>query len=198
MKTPFLQNTSGRRLLLNLTTRNLKFRYICVYQRHFLVFFRQLDVVGVIFVIKKFDVAVESLFEWLFCNSKVNVFYVIMLGRSEKSLLFKLITQKQLFWNFKVNFFFVIRLKKTDSSLLPSLITPKKFTLELRKIRSKKDFTTTLNPLTLSRRRSLSYRNQSIDLQRISMDLFLYDRDLRHERVHHEDYANCACIKNWK
>ena len=30
---------------------------------------------------------------------------------------------------------------------------------------------------------SLSYRNQSIDLQRKSMDRFLSDRDLRHERV---------------
>ena len=37
--------------------------------------------------------------------------------------------------------------------------------------------------LTLSCRRSLSYRNQSIDLQSKSMGWFLYDRDLRHERV---------------
>ena len=37
--------------------------------------------------------------------------------------------------------------------------------------------------LTLSFRRSLSYRNQSIDLQSKSMDWFLYDSDLRHERV---------------
>ena len=32
---------------------------------------------------------------------------------------------------------------------------------------------------------SLSYRNHSIDLQDKSMDWFLYDRDLRHERVTH-------------
>ena len=31
--------------------------------------------------------------------------------------------------------------------------------------------------------RSLSYRNQSIDVQSKSMDWFLYERDLRHERV---------------
>ena len=30
---------------------------------------------------------------------------------------------------------------------------------------------------------SLSNRNQSIDLQSKSMDWFLYDRDLRHEKV---------------
>ena len=30
---------------------------------------------------------------------------------------------------------------------------------------------------------SLSYKNQSIDLQSKSMGWFLYDRDLRHERV---------------
>ena len=40
-----------------------------------------------------------------------------------------------------------------------------------------------LTSLTLSRRRSISYRNQSIDLLRKSMDWFLYDIDLRRERV---------------
>ena len=37
--------------------------------------------------------------------------------------------------------------------------------------------------LTLSWRRSLSYRNHSIDLRSKSMDWFLYDNSLRHERV---------------
>ena len=37
--------------------------------------------------------------------------------------------------------------------------------------------------LTLSWRRPLSYRNQSTDLQSKSMDWFLYDNGLRHERV---------------
>ena len=37
--------------------------------------------------------------------------------------------------------------------------------------------------VTLSWRRSLSYRNQSTDLLCKSMDWFLYDRDLRHERT---------------
>ena len=37
--------------------------------------------------------------------------------------------------------------------------------------------------LTLSRRRPLSYRNQSIDLQSKSIDWFLYDNGLRLERV---------------
>ena len=36
---------------------------------------------------------------------------------------------------------------------------------------------------TLSWRRSLSCRNQSLDLRSKSMDWFLYDRDIRHERV---------------
>ena len=36
---------------------------------------------------------------------------------------------------------------------------------------------------TLSWWRSISYRNQSIDLQNKSMDWFLYDRDLRHEKI---------------
>ena len=37
--------------------------------------------------------------------------------------------------------------------------------------------------LTLSWRRPLSYRNQFIDLLRKSIDWFLYDNSLRHERV---------------
>ena len=37
--------------------------------------------------------------------------------------------------------------------------------------------------LTLSWRRPLSYRNQSIDLLHKSMYWFLYDNDLRHDRV---------------
>ena len=37
--------------------------------------------------------------------------------------------------------------------------------------------------LTLSWRRSLSYRNQSIDLQSKSMDWLLYDKNLPHQRV---------------
>ena len=41
----------------------------------------------------------------------------------------------------------------------------------------------TKSHLTLSWRRPLSYRNQSIDLLRKSMDWFLYGNDLRHERV---------------
>ena len=37
--------------------------------------------------------------------------------------------------------------------------------------------------LTHSRRRLLSYRKQSINLQSKSKDWFLYDRGIRHERV---------------
>ena len=37
--------------------------------------------------------------------------------------------------------------------------------------------------LTLSLRKSLSYRNQSINLLYKAMDSFPYDKDLRYERV---------------
>ena len=40
--------------------------------------------------------------------------------------------------------------------------------------------------LTLSWRRPLSYRNHPIDLQSKSMDWFLYDNGLRHERVNYK------------
>ena len=44
-------------------------------------------------------------------------------------------------------------------------------------------WTNLVTKLTLSWRGSLSYRNQSIDLQSKSVDWFLYDNGLRHERV---------------
>ena len=49
--------------------------------------------------------------------------------------------------------------------------------------------TQTASYLTLSWWRSLSYRIQSIDSQSKSMDWFLYDRDLRHERVRQHLFA---------
>ena len=54
--------------------------------------------------------------------------------------------------------------------------------------------------LTLSWRRPLSYRNQSIDLQSKSMDWFLYGNSLRHEWVNMEALLNIAarnqCSRN--
>ena len=59
----------------------------------------------------------------------------------------------------------------------------------------------------LSWRRSLSYRNQSIDLHCELMDWFLYDRDLRHEKVKLENLFFrihviltyfMTCIATWK
>ena len=55
--------------------------------------------------------------------------------------------------------------------------------------------------LTLSWRRSLSYRNQSIDLLRKSMDWFLYDNGLRHEMVKrksclHAETTQLICLAN--
>ena len=53
--------------------------------------------------------------------------------------------------------------------------------------------------LTLSWRRPLSYRNQSIDLLGKSMDWFLYDNGLRHERVKRNLKKNiCKASKNLK
>ena len=46
--------------------------------------------------------------------------------------------------------------------------------------------------LTLSWRKFLSYRNQSTDLQNKSMDFFLYDRDLRHEKG-----KQCILVNHW-
>ena len=49
--------------------------------------------------------------------------------------------------------------------------------------------------LTLSWRRPLSFRNQSLDLQSKSMDWFLYDNGLRHERVNY--YQNLSSHYNY-
>ena len=43
--------------------------------------------------------------------------------------------------------------------------------------------------LTLSWRRPLSYRNQSINLLHKSMDWFLYDSSFRHEKVKDDAFA---------
>ena len=51
--------------------------------------------------------------------------------------------------------------------------------------------------LTLSWRRPLSYKNQSIDLQSKSMDWFLYDNGLRDERIKTFEYFD-ALIKSAK
>ena len=53
--------------------------------------------------------------------------------------------------------------------------------------------------LTLSWRRPLSYKNQSIDLRSKSMDWFLYDNVLRHERFKRNIKKNiCRASKNLK
>ena len=51
------------------------------------------------------------------------------------------------------------------------------------------------HPLTLSWRRPLSYRIQSIDLLCKSMDWFLYDSGLRHERVK-KSYWHSKCFED--
>ena len=53
------------------------------------------------------------------------------------------------------------------------------------------------NCLTLSWRRPLSHRNQYIDLRSESMDWFLYDNGLRHERVK-MIFVNFFCLISLK
>ena len=48
--------------------------------------------------------------------------------------------------------------------------------------------------LTLSWQRPLSYWNQSIDFLCKSMDWFLYDNGLRHERVKYFQFANLSSV----
>ena len=57
------------------------------------------------------------------------------------------------------------------------------FPTDLRKLKINYWHSRSVVGLNLSWRRPLSYRHQSIDLLRRSMDWFLYDNGLRHERV---------------
>ena len=57
------------------------------------------------------------------------------------------------------------------------------YLIRRERIENMRQLNISLSLLTLSRRRPLSYRNQSIDLLCKSMDWFLYDNGLRHERV---------------
>ena len=56
----------------------------------------------------------------------------------------------------------------------------------------------TVNSLSLSCPSSLSYRNQSIDLQSKSMERFLYDKDLRHEIVKCVSWRKRPLSKHYK
>ena len=56
----------------------------------------------------------------------------------------------------------------------------------------KNEMIVSLQLLTLSRWRPISYRNQSIDLQSKSMDWFLYDIGLHRERI---NIIKCFCLK---
>ena len=93
------------------------------------------------------------------------------------------------FWYFGV---FFITLQNFAQSNVIVLKFSEKFSLNNSyTISKKKKITWFLDPwhstkeqiLALSWRRSLSYRNQFIDLQSKSVDWFLYDNGFRHERV---------------
>ena len=66
---------------------------------------------------------------------------------------------------------------KSNQSILTATIKPSRYTKRFNELL----FWAIL--LTLSWRRPLSYRKQSIDSLCKSMDWFLYDKGLRHERV---------------
>ena len=97
---------------------------------------------------------------------------------------------------------FWTRNKKNSSKISNTAEDPQK-NEGVKQIRQTSDMVNDI--WTLSWRRPLSYRNQSIDLLRKSMGWFLYDIDLRHESVKQQfptftDYDICDilfnCLKN--
>ena len=112
-----------------------------------------------------------------------------LLYRLENSFLFHV-------YRFLFNGYFRLNLKKdkfpkinktatvTHFLLMISVCTPWKHQLWFFGVfREYRKRPVAWNRSTLSWWRSLSYRNQSLDLLCISIDWFLYDRDLRHERI---------------
>ena len=77
-------------------------------------------------------------------------------------------------------------IKKLSKSQTNSPTDGTNFELVLKERMEQQDWTL----LTLSRRRPLSYRSQSIDLLWKSMDWFLYGNGLRHERVNVDNEDN--------
>ena len=77
-------------------------------------------------------------------------------------------------------FLFLARLRFPQTKWVVHII---RFRHTEKGIRSIQKFEKLDYHLTLSWRRPLLYRNQSIDLQSKSMNWFLYDNSLRHERV---------------
>ena len=73
-------------------------------------------------------------------------------------------------------------LTAVNSRRLDSSFSERSQTKRLKKFSTVKRYLYYL-PLALSWRRSLSYKNHSTDLLCKSMDWFLYDSDLQHERI---------------
>ena len=86
--------------------------------------------------------------------------------------------------------FLLIIYKKHTLTRSTNLLSRNHLTLCFRLKRDGRQMSNTYC-LTLSWRRPLSYRKQSIDLLRKSMDWFLYDNGHRHERVHFMKKNNC-------
>ena len=114
------------------------------------------------------------MFDWVLNTS------LEMLYRSLRRL------QKMFLTHFKVNWIFLIeicrsvfktQLKNLSWSLMFDWVV-NAFVTWRQKLQLKIN-----THLTLSWWRSLSHRNQAIDLKSKSVDWFLQDRDLRHERV---------------
>ena len=72
--------------------------------------------------------------------------------------------------------------------MLDRILNTPKLVGEIRRLRELESAWLLLDELTLSWRRFLSYRDQSIDLRGKSMDWFLYDKDLCHEKVNARSY----------
>ena len=71
-------------------------------------------------------------------------------------------------------------MKRAQNPFSTLIVNYRKIVQQIKLYHSKKE---QIGYLTLSRRRPISYRNQSIDLQSKSIDWFLYDIGLRRERV---------------
>ena len=118
--------------------------------------------------------------------------YLVMLSKNSTKYLFHFIPCQ--IWkiheagNFVMHqwetLMFSARIERDHSMQCVNIIKYRRHPLnDLQSFHWRNRLQTPLLILTLSWWRPLSYRNQSIDLQSKSMDWFLYDNNLLHERV---------------
>ena len=128
--------------------------------------------------------------KYIFIISPFFPWYQNIFSFSQNKSVFskKYFYHKYFFHSSKICFYYMNFLLNTilvSISDVPLVFTKIRILLPVCKLNNSTRMWIFINCLNLSSRRSLWYRNQSIDLQSKSKEWCLYDRDLRDERFKH-------------